>query len=211
MQLIIDGIDQEFVPIQDFRRNFQLPDDFEVACFEPKDYSGLGRIDSAGGVLNGLSERILASLPTKQQPAGWMNALPSIVQSFERELYAINPSIGLREAEIGFAVSGFSDVLQQYVFALMRAQMSTLAAGRQPHFKQIYGEWLTSTVRVSQRVHYYGEWKVQLVTHAYGRCGLIVRMGTETHYVYDGSLSCPVEGFMLRLMTDIAARIADGL
>lgn len=209
MRFMVDGIDQDFVPIREFRQTYQLPDDFEVARFEPKDYSGLGRIEAAGVSLNSLRERMLTALPDKHSVAGWITALPAIVMTFEQELRHVNACIGLREAEIGFAVSGFADVLQQYLFALMRANLDNIE--RTPSFRRIYGEWLASTMRVSQRVHYYGEWTVQLVTHAYGRCGLIVRINDDTHYVYDSSLGCPVEGFMVRLLNDISTQIAAAL
>ena len=206
MHFVIDGTERHFVPVKEFRKTYHLPADFGVGLFEAKDYNDLGRIDGAGVCLNELRERVLASLPGKQTVAGWINSLPSIVLSFERELVAINGSIGLRESEIGFAVSGFADVLQNYLFTLMRLRFD--GKNLVPSFLHSYGEWLANTTRVSQHVYSYQQWTVQLVTHAYGRCGLIVTTGTDTEYIYDASLGCPVEGFMMRLLSEITAQIA---
>jgi len=206
MNLTVNGKSYAFVPIQDFRAEYHLPETFGTAFFEPKDYTGLGSIDRAGSPLNHLREEVLDAVPRKIKAAEWLDALDKLVRVFDQGLRAINPSIGLRDPEIGFAVSGFSDVCQAVAFALIRSRIN-----KQPldDFRTIYMTWLNSTIRVSQTVHSYtyGDqtWSVRLVNHAYGRAGLIIETGSDVLYVYDGMLSCPAEGFMLKLLTDVAA------
>jgi hypothetical protein len=48
MKLLIDGISHTFMPIRAFRTAHNLPPEFGVALFEPKDYTGLGSINRAG-------------------------------------------------------------------------------------------------------------------------------------------------------------------
>ncbi|MCS7069896.1 MAG: hypothetical protein NZM00_00200, partial [Anaerolinea sp.] len=129
----------------------------------------------------------------------------ALTQVFERELRRINPAIGLREPEIGFAVSGFSDVLRAWCYA--RVQAAALRS-EPPQFTAVYGRWLHTTVRVSATVHRFAYkqqvWNVQIVTHAYGRFGLIMQdEARRTACIYDPRLACPAEGFMMRLLEDL--------
>jgi hypothetical protein len=132
----------------------------------------------------------------------WLTFAPELTRLFTNKLYEINPKVHLRDVEIEFAAAGFADVCQAVIFALLRAQGSP-----PPPFEAIYGEWLDSTVRVSQTVHTYRGWQVQIVTHAYGRAGLIVNRGDQIDYVQDATLGCPAEGFMAALLAEVAARI----
>ena len=59
MQLLIEGELRQFVPIKNFRQQFDLPDAFGISMFEPKDYTGLGQIDSAGPELNVVRRAVL--------------------------------------------------------------------------------------------------------------------------------------------------------
>jgi hypothetical protein len=208
MQLVIEGEARDFIPIKDFRARFHLPPDFGVARFEPKDYTGLGRIDRAGAELNAVRQAVLAAIPARMPLQGWMEFLPSLTNLFREKLYEINPQVGLKDVEIDFAVAGFGDVCQALLYAMLRAR----AAGRPfPAFQQVYSEWLNSSVKVYGEVYEYAHegqvWRVRLVAQAYGRAGLIVDTGDATHYVYDPSLACPAEGYMATLLSDTAARI----
>ena len=202
MRLTIEGRAHVFTPIKSFREAHQLPPEFGVALFEPKDYSGLGRIDQAGAALNGVRMAVLAAMPTTLSRQEWLGLIPELTRLFTDQLYAINAKVKLHDVEIEFAAAGFSDVCQAVVYAMLRARNETL-----PPFEAIYGEWLDQTARVSQTVHRYGEWQVQIVTHAYGRAGLMVQIDEETAYVQDGTLGCPAEGTMAALLAEVAARM----
>lgn len=202
MRLTIDGVSRPFVPIRAFREAHHLPLEFGVALFEPKDFAGLGRIDQAGAELNGVRAAVLAAIPARLTIQQWFAFAPELTRLFTDQLYAINAKINLRDVEIEFAAAGFADVCQAVIYAVMRAR-----GAEPPPFEAIYGEWLDQTARVSQTVHAYGGWQVQIVTHAYGRAGMIVRGSAETFYVQDSSLGCPAEGYMASLLADVAARI----
>lgn len=203
MQFIIDGIPYDFVSIKDFRAAHRLPPEFGVSLFEPKDYTGLGRIDRAGAELNALREAVLAAMP--EPVTDWLALVPHLTRVFEQQLYAINHQIGLRDVEIDFAVSGFSDGLQAYAYALARAKV---AHEPLPDFHRVYSDWLNSTLKVFAQVYPYTldeqPCQVQIVAHAYGRMGLLIHTGNMTYAVYDPALTCPAEGFMTTLLTEVA-------
>ncbi len=206
MLFTIDSVPYDFTSIKDFRATYHLPPEFGVALFEPKDYAGLGRIDRAGAELNGLREAVLAAIP--QQATDWLAFVPYLTRVFEQQLKAINPQVGLRDVEVDFAVSGFSDGLQAYAYALARAKV---AREPLPDFRRVYAEWLNSTLKVFTQVYPFTlheqVCQVQIVAHAYGRMGLLIHMGNLTHAVYDPALACPAEGFMTALLSEVAAQI----
>src|SRR5262245_64156367 len=97
MLLTIDGQPREFTPIKDFRAAHDLPPEFGVALFEPKDYAGLGRIDRAGAELNGVRAALLDALPTQIKAPSWLSFLPDYARLFEAKLYEINAQVGLKD------------------------------------------------------------------------------------------------------------------
>ena len=204
MLLTIEGTAREFTPIKAFREAHDLPPEFGVAFFEPKDYSDLGRIDRAGAELNSVRVAVLATIPAKLPLEQWLTFAPELTRYFAAKLYEINPKVNLRPVEIEFAAAGFGDVCQAVIFALVRARRTL-----PPPFEMIYGEWLDSTMRVSQTRYTYRDWEVQIVTHAYGRAGLILYGAERTEYVQDSALGCPAEGFMAALLAEVAARIVE--
>lgn len=212
LHLNIEGALRAFTPIKTFRALHGLPPDFGVAHFEPKEFAGLGRIDGAGAELGAVRAATLDAIPAALPPAVWVDAITGLSAAFEGALIAVNDRIGLRDVEIGFAASGFADMCHAYAFALLRAHATK---GTAPSFAAVYGEWLSSTARVSQRRHEYQHrgavWQVQIVNHAYGRAGLIVDMGAETSCVEDGALGCPAEGYMAGLLAEVCAQMAAGI
>lgn len=208
MRLQINGTIHDFTDLKTFRAEYDLPDTFGVSLFEPKDYTGLGRIDGAGAELNALREAVLARLPPSLNLQGWLQAVDDLQTFFWQQLAAINDVIGLREPEIDFAAAGFGDVCRAVVYALIAARAQHEAP---PSFSQIYSDWLFSTVKVSAKIHDYAHqgsrWHVKVISHAYGRIGLIIYTEDVTHYVLDSRLACPAEGFMLHLLRDVAAHI----
>lgn len=211
MELIIEGARRTFVPISTFRAEHNLPSTFGVALFEPKDFSGLGRIDQAArtGALHQLHERVLEQTPSNLPVLEWLEAIERLTYFFEAGLRDANAQIGLREAEIGFAVSGFADALSAYAYATLRA---TTERQPLPSFSDVYSQWCANSARLSQTRHVYahGEaiWQVQIVYTVYGRAGLIVQTDQERYYVADGQYTCPAEGFMRRLLEAVAAKIS---
>lgn len=203
MILVIDGISYSFTPIKAFRMAHNLPESFSVASFAPKDYAGLGRIDRAGSELNMVRAAVLKAIPERIPFANLLMVVDDLTRLFEAQLMSINAQVGLREAEIGFAVAGFSDVCQAWVYALIRAKSTQVV----PDFQTVYSEWLNSTVRLFADVQMYESWRVQVVAHAYGRIGLLVYRPDATDAVYDPTLACPAEGFMTGFLSDVAEKL----
>jgi hypothetical protein len=208
MQLSINGQLQTFIDIKDFRAQFDLPPHFGVAYFEPKNYTGLGSIERAGSALNAVRSQMLEAIPQQLSPIQLLPLVDSLSVLFRETLYGINGTVGLREDEVEFAVAGFEDVMQALVYALVGARTSD---GRLVDFNAIYFGWFGDSTRVSGRVHIFEHamkpLHVQVINTAYGRAGLIVDTGDARHYVRDGALACPAEGFMVHLLRDVAARM----
>jgi hypothetical protein len=208
MRLTIDGQPRQLTPIKDFRAAHSLPSEFGVALFEPKDYTGLGRIDHAGAELNTVRAALLDALPVHLPARDWLAFLPDYARLFEEKLYAINAQVGLKDVEIEFAVAGLSDVLHQVAYALLRGFTPPPA---REFFHTIYSQWLDNSVKVFSESYSYDHagqaWQIQLIAHAYGRAGLVVRTTGEIHYVYDPALGCPAEGFMTALLAEIVGRM----
>jgi hypothetical protein len=208
VELIIEGTPRPFTDIKAFRAHHQLPDTFGVVLFEPKDYSGLARIDRAGVELNRVRDALLDAIPKHLSLAEFWEKSHLLSRIFHTQLKAINEQVGLRDVEIEYAVSGFDDMCQTLLYALLQAKATRTEP---PSFATIYGGWLNNSVRVSTTVHPYTHhgtnWQVHIVNHAYGRIGLIIDTDTQTYYVRDVRLACPAEGFMYTLLHDVTSKI----
>lgn len=207
MNLHLDGETRRLEPVAAFRAVHGLPDDFAVAQFAPKDFTGLGRIDQAGGALNSVRSAVLTALPTAPlAPLAWQAVIPRLRDTFETALRAINDQVGLREPEIGFAVAGFSDVCEAALWARLRADATRTPA---LPFEAVYGGWLNDSARLDTTRHpydYRGEsWAVQVIYCAYGRIGLRVETRAGVGYLLDPALSCPAAGFMAQLLSAVCA------
>jgi hypothetical protein len=208
MRLTIDGSPRQLIPIKDFRAAHNLPPEFGVAWFEPKDYEGLGRIDRAGIELNTVRAAMLDALPATIPARHWLTFLPDYAHLFESQLYAINAQVGLKDVEIEFAVAGLSDVCQALAYALVRGRVNEPT---NDFFHAVYNQWLDNSLKVFTQTYSYAHtaesWQIQIFAHAYGRAGLVVHRSAATDYVYDPALGCPAEGFMTALLGEIAARM----
>lgn len=208
LRLMIDGVYHAFVPIRAFRAAHGLPPDFGVALFEPKDYTGLGRIDGSNSAMQTLRTKVLNAVTLSLPSRSWLDEIDRLTALFESTLTAVNAEIGLREPEIGFAASGFADVCRTFAFAALRAHAQKQPT---PPFETVYDEWLSSTARISQARHRYVHqdegWSIQIVNHAYGRVGLIVAMPAEIAHVHDSALTCPAESYMRSLLAEVCARL----
>src|SRR5688572_28086797 len=147
MQFLIDGQPRTLIAIKDFRAQHNLPAEFKVSLFEPKDYTGLGSIERAGTELNAVRRAVLDAIPPRITPEALLSfVLPNVERVFEDQLYAINSHVGLRDAEIGFAASGFADVCRAWGYAYLSSRM---AKAPLPDFNRVYMDWLNTSIRVS--------------------------------------------------------------
>jgi hypothetical protein len=207
MKLVFEGEECLFISIKDFAQEQELPENFRVSYFEPKDFQGLAAIDKAGSEMKELRQSLLDAVPDALSIAELLTFSDKIQAIFRAGLYAINEIIHLKPEEVEFAVAGFADVLRNWAYALIRGQSS----GEVPSFTAIYYQWLSDTARISQNSHDYEHdgavWQVQMVNHAYGRVGLRVDTGDKIYYLADSIYACPAEGYMTVLMADLGALI----
>ena len=212
MEMMIEGSLRKLTPLRDFREQYALPQTFGVAHFEPKDYTGLAHIDTAGSELNGVRQVVLSAVPKRITAPDAINAITHLRDMFHQQLLAINARVELKAVEIDYAVSGFEDVCLAVVYAHLRAASTHAPV---PPFMQVYGQWFHDGVRVSSRIHPYthdGEtWQIRIINSPYGRAGLIVDTGDDKHYVLDTALGCPAEGYMLTLLRDVADKLYTAL
>lgn len=213
INLTLHGQARTFMPIREYCLFHDLPAEFGVSTFEPKDYTGLASIEQAGSALNQVRDAVIGWCDSRRgmtlrAPTALLDVLMQLTEFFRQQLYAINDQVQLKDAEIEYAVSGFTDVNQRLGYAMIQAHTARTVL---PEFAVIYRSWLDDTVRLSSTVHRYehrGEaWQVQIINHAYGRMGLLVQRGDELDYVYDSALACPAEGYMMRLLADVAAHL----
>ncbi|MFP4323756.1 MAG: hypothetical protein ACLFTK_14980 [Anaerolineales bacterium] len=209
MQLMIAGEARAMVPLKAFRAQHGLPEAFGVAYFEPKSYAGLGSIDAAGPALDDLHETVLTAVPERISLAEGLAVVERLQMVFEQALWRINPQVGLQEQEIAFAAAGLGAVLRAWFYALMLAHTGRAEA---PCFEVVYQGWLQDTLQLAAPRDYAhtGElWRVQVISHAYGRVGLWVELPSgEAVAVADARLACPAQAFMTRFLAALCARFA---
>jgi hypothetical protein len=209
MDLVLNNTRHTLIPIRQFRTDHQLPDIFSVTHFEPKDMTGLAHIDGAGEALDSLRQSILASIPPHLTTLPTFDFLDHFVQLFGKTLHTVNHLIGLKDVEIGYAVSGFGDMLNIWFYDQARAIKTKTPATL---FDTLYMDWVANSGRRSEKIHRYqhgeDEWEIRLLNNAYGRTGLQVDMPTHTAYVHDTAYLCPAEGFMRGVLRDVAEKLA---
>jgi hypothetical protein len=215
MRLEIDGEWHDLVPLAAFRTRFQLPQNFGIALFEPKDYTGLGCLSHAGDALQRLQHETLTSISSNLQWIDLFQVLNLAQQAFETALVAVNPSVGLRPVEIDFAVSGFDDLCQRFSYELIRLNALHLPISDDLP-QTIYHDWLNSSVRVSSQKHIYSHqgmvWQLQILNTIYGRVGFRVQLpDDEMVYVHDSLYTCPADDFMLRLFMQLTKKVIEAL
>jgi hypothetical protein len=220
MQLIINNHPQTFIALQTFRTRWGLPDDFATACFEPKEWTGLGSVEGSGQALAAIKHRILDVVPAVVQVSNLIPVVDILSTTFRRELETANEQIGLRQVEIDFAVAGFHDLLQAIIYRLIHlvhmGQGDMVKVHSQFDFREIYLTWLSDSVRISTRVHTYvnGEqsFEVRIIYNAYGRIGLeVLAVDGQRYYVADMSLACPASGYMETLTEQVTQKLCEAL
>ena len=213
MQLTIDNHLQTFVPLHTFRGHWKLPVEFGVGRFSPKDWDGLGKLDTAGNqALTMLRRHILQAVWPALKLDHLLQQSDSLAAVFRRELEtSVNVHVHLRAVEIDFAVAGFHDVLQKMAYSLTRLHHMHrgAAAAIRAEFNPtvIYYEWLDSSARLAADTRVYAhndtEFTVRVVYNAYGRVGLVVHVDGETHYLLDSTLACPASNYMQSLLVAV--------
>ncbi len=212
LQLTIDGHRQTFIPLQTFCAQQGLPEEFEVAFFEPKDWAGLGNADGSGKMLAEVRRRVVETVPQAVILTDLVIQAQALTELFHQELTAINVHIGLREVEVEFAVAGFADVLHSVAYQLIQLSHTYCNDPAQIQskfdFSAIYQTWLDDSTRLSAVTHGYPrqdtEYHVQVIYNAYGRVGLKVHVAEEIYYVADMNLACPAASFMRGLCQEVA-------
>ena len=219
MQLKVDNQPQDFITIQTFRERWNLPDSFQIALFETKEEEGLGSLEGAGPMLAAARQRVMAVVPDHLEVEGLPLIADELTRVFRHELESANAHIGLRSAEVEFAVSGFYDVLQGTVYRLIelahgsRGDLAQLRG--QFDFSTIYQAWLDDSVRVSTLIHSYAhddvQFQIRVIYYIYGRMGLEVEIAGKSYYVLDPRLACPAAGFMYELCAEVAQALCSAL
>lgn len=219
MELTVNHQNRSFIPLQSFRAQWNLPETFGVAYFEPKQWEGLGSIEGAGPALVEVRRQVLQAVPT-QIPLPALEAVTQQLKDFfHRELAAANTRVGLRDVEIDFAVSGFYDVLSSAASQLLKLALQhrcNMAQVRQEFsFANAYQDWMNAWVKVSSPAHSYRhgdlQFSVRIITNPYGRVGMAVEIAGETYYVLDMSLACPAASYMQELCGQVAKRLCQSL
>ena len=211
MQLKINGQLQTFTSIQTFRKQWDLPIDFQVDYFEPKDWEGLGSMKGADEALIQMKQEVLDVIPETITPLNILSVVDILSQTFRYLMETANEQMGLRYHDIGFAAAGFEDVLRGTSYHLLRLNHTYQGDVEQIRqnfdFSSTHQNWLDASARLSTTMHTYqhgdNQFKVRIVNHIYGRVGLEVQTATEVYYVLDKSLACPGEGYMWKLFQEI--------
>lgn len=211
MQLTLNGQRRHFTSLKKFSAEYNLPSEFGVAFFEPKNRPNLGSIDGAGPQLAAIRQDVLAVVPANLMIDQLLPAVKQIAFSFRLALERENNRIGLHPPEVDFAAAGFADVLQAVAYRLVQLQPSGAALD----FDAVYQGWLDDSVRVSVAESHYAhngeDFLVRLVNNIYGRVGLIVTVAGQTHYVQDTSQACPAASFMDDLCRDVSHKLGAAL
>ena len=217
MQLIINNQNRTLIPIQSFRTQWGLPDSFQMAYFESKEWEGLGSLDGAGPALATAKQHVIQAVPPEVPLTRLLSTVDDLSDVFRRQLEEANVQVGLRPVEIDFAVSGFYDVLQAVVYRLIELyhnHQEDLARIRHSFdFAGIYQIWLDNSVQVSTTTHIYEhediQFKVRIVYYIYGHIGLEVTVSDELFYVIDMSLACPASSYMYDLCSQVAQALCE--
>jgi hypothetical protein len=211
MRLLIDGALRSLTPLRQFMAERGLPPDFSMRRFSPKSFEGMGSVEGAGAALAEMREAVVAAVPPGLPVTAWLSAIPDWVRVFAEQFDTHNPAFGLRPVEIDFAVSSFSDVLQAWAYACVRAHLTGAAL---PPFAKEYDTWLAHSARVAPErqpfEHDGGLWQVQVIFCAFGRVGLRIERPDGVDYVADSQYACPAEAYTRGLLEAVAQRLVPG-
>lgn len=209
MDIIINHQRYTLTPIRQFRAEYQLPDDFGVGLFEPKDFTGMASIDGAGDALKTLRQTVLERLSSSKPDLLNSDFWEYDIGLFYHTLKKVNDAIGLKDAEIDFAFSGYVDMLNTWFADYFRAKQTKTPP---TPFDTLYDEWVANSGRRSERIHLYqyngADWHIRILNNIYGRVGLQVDMPDKTVYIHDPIYQCPAEGFMRHLLREVVQKLS---
>jgi hypothetical protein len=212
MLLIIDGQPRVFVPIRQFRRLNQLPDDFGVPLFRWKENAAVSGFAHVQDNLHQVRAAVLRTLLQGKANLSWLSFALKLELVLRKRLLELTTESGLSLMEAEFTAACFGDLCSTYVHSCLRARASERSI---PYFQSVYLDWLSETVRISQLVHCYVHegalWRIQVVTHVFGRVGLIVDTAEDVHYVEDNQEANPAARFLVSLLLEAATHIGEGI
>jgi len=219
MQLTVDGAQRTFTPLPAFRQQWGLPPEFCIACFEPKDWQGLGSLDGAGEALDKVKRQVVNAVPRQAPLSELSGVAEALTGVFRRALVGANEAVGLREQEIDFAVAGFQAITQavaDQLFRLCYAARGDVRRAREAYrYDEVYRAWLDHSVEVSGVTHTYAhggaQFDVRVIYYAYGRIGMEVRVTGQTHYVLDTALACPAASYMKDLCQELGEALCEAV
>jgi hypothetical protein len=219
MELMIEGARRTLIPIESFRQEWNLPPDFALVTFSPKDWEDLATMAGSREALAGVRERMVKAVPTKLMVPSLLTIVDILKEEFYHELSSANDKIGLRPSELDFAVAGFYDILQQVVHYLIRANYVSKGDSEQIRagydFAALYQEWLDGSTRLVMTEYEYphegATLTMRVIFYAYGRVGLEVRVGEQTYYVLDNALACPAANYMRGLTEAVGQEICNAM
>ena len=196
-----------------------MPDSFNIGCFEPKNWEGLGSIEGAGPVLVAIKQQVTEAVAPKIELPHLMGAVDELTYVFRQELATANEQIGLRPSEFDFAVSGFNDVIQAVAYRLVQLAHTypdnSARIQDEFDFSEVYQTWLNDSTGVFSTVHVYdhdgARFEVRMVYNAYGRVGLQVQVSDEVYYVVDMTMACPASNYMRDLYGDVAKALCEAV
>jgi hypothetical protein len=219
MQLTLNGALRDFIPLAAFRAQWQLPEDFTLARFSPKDWSGLGSLERGGAGLARIRQVVVSAVPSAIPLHRLRDQVLALSGLFLSQLQLANADIGLRDVEVEFAAAGFQDVLDAAAMRLIQlSQLHRRDLARirsQFDFDSVYQGWLDASARVFEQEHHYShngaDFTVRVAHNPYGRVGLEVTVNDEMFYVADPALACPAAGYMHDLGAEVAAALCNAL
>ncbi len=217
MQLTIEGQLREFILLQNFRAERDLPDNFNVNSFEPKVWVSLGSMNSThtSEGLELLKAEVLKAVPAVVQMNDLLRVVDDIAKTFSLEFQTVNTHIRLKSEEVEFATSGFHNVMHDVAYTLLR--LNHIHQGEREricsafNFQQVYQNWIDASTRISAMTHFYVHhdinFKVRVIYNVYGRVGLEVREGDRVFYLADMSLACPASNYMMTLCEETTQKL----
>lgn len=218
MVLTLNGHKQTFIPIQIFREKWELPANFTLTTFEPKDWQ-VGSMDGVGLSLVKMKQAVIDAVPSEVVWSDLLDLAADLAAVFHSELAAANQNIGLHDVEIDFAVAGFRDVMDAVAYALLRLKQiyrnDTKQIQDQFDFLTVYQTWLDDSVRISTAPHTYQHggvsFTLRTVYNAYGRVGFEAQTPTGVDYIVDLTLACPAASYMRDLCREVTTAILQAL
>lgn len=212
MLLIIDGQPRLFVPIRQFRRLNRLPDEFGIPLFRWKEQVAISGFAHMQDKLHEIRVAVLRTLFQGKGNLSWLSFALKLELVLRKRLLELTSDSELSRLEAEFTAACFGDLCATYVYSCLRARAGERSI---PYFQSVYLDWLSETVRISQLVHCYVHdgalWRIQVVTHAFGRVGLIVDTAEDIHYVEDNEEASPAARFLVSLLVEVAAQMGQGI